>query len=90
MGLIPYANATGRLVRNSNVKEASPEIAAVAVIKSRGMPVPVRKRMWRAQQDIAKNALSIIGIYCTGRISLAVANARAASLGYDRGLQKTS
>ena len=46
--------------------------------------------MRRVQQDITKNALSIIDIFCTGRIGLAVANACAASLGYDRGLQTTS
>jgi len=33
-----YAMATGRLVRNPNAKEASAEIAAVAVIKSRWIP----------------------------------------------------
>jgi hypothetical protein len=33
-----YARATGRFVRNPNAKEASAEIAAVAVIKSLWIP----------------------------------------------------
>jgi hypothetical protein len=46
-----YARATGRFVKKPNMKDARPEIVAVAVIKS--LCIPASVRVWAQTRDDA-------------------------------------